>query len=513
MIVLRGDKISMCIKVLAVAGILAFLQGACASHKMEGPPGGAATPPSFRCADDRAFIPPFPILEEIPPIPERLTQDEAIRIALRQSPNLEAVFAHIRAAEARIMQAKAPYYPSFDFSAEAGWNKSSSTVPKFSAELDPIGWGKDQDRYRTTGAALSALWVLFDAARRPRLQASESSWLETQRAYEDARRLLILAVEEVFNNVLLVKEFKEVAISDLEFNRTLYDITNERYEMGGATWSDVLNFRIRAEAADSQEVAAEGDLRVALSILTELMGLRATLAIENIRPPEWIDNATKSNANETAEKTLDLLLDWAPNPEEELDHALKYRPDLEALRQSIRTAESVVEEARGGYYPLLTFQAESGIEQYHRHESLRASDYASVRLALLWNFFNGFATRGAVRESQAVLDQRKKELESQWLSVVAEVDQAVAQFESAKKQVQILRGLKKDAGEVRDMINKLYKNGSAPLVRLNEAQADLVNAESGYATAIIDLMLARARLEAATARNIGFYDQVRSESE
>ena len=51
--------------------------------------------------------------------------------------------------------------------------------------------------------------------------------------------------------------------------------------------------------------------------------------------------------------------------------------------------------------------------------------------------------------------------------------------------------------KTRDLVREEYNAGSAELTRLNEAQRDLVNAESNYVSSVIRMADARAQLAAA----------------
>ena len=51
--------------------------------------------------------------------------------------------------------------------------------------------------------------------------------------------------------------------------------------------------------------------------------------------------------------------------------------------------------------------------------------------------------------------------------------------------------------KTRDLVREEYNAGSTELTRMNEAQRDLVNAESNYVSSVIRMANARAQLAAA----------------
>ena len=70
----------------------------------------------------------------------------------------------------------------------------------------------------------------------------------------------------------------------------------------------------------------------------------------------------------------------------------------------------------------------------------------------------------------------------------------------AQAQLALERSNAKLVKQNRDLVEKEYTAGQTSLVRLNEAQRDLTNAQSRLALALVGLRLAWQNLDAATGK-------------
>jgi outer membrane protein TolC len=484
----RGDSSPCaCGRLLAAALLAAALcglpAGCGAPEQRTGPDDGAGAP---------AAAPPWsPARAPENPleIPSLLTHDAAVRIALERSPNLHAASARIGAARARITQARAGYFPSFDLSAAASRTKQNfETIQVPDVDLSA--------RYWSYSATLSGSWVLFDGlAREARVLGTKASWLESVSAYEDARRLLIQAVDLAYNTALLARENIRIAEADAGFNKELLEETRLKVEAGSASLSERHNFEIRLNAASSQLISAQNELSIAMAVLAELMGLPGTTE------PTSIALAPLGEESED---------DLAPPHElEELAFALRSRPDLDALRHAIKTSEAQVDENRAANLPTVFLQGEYGYRRLDNPHFDQDDLTGTGSLNLAWNLFNGFSDRAGIQAARFATEQKRKELAAQWLAVISEVRQAVAQVAASQAQLILQRENHRLTLDTRDLVLKEYQAGQASLVRLNEAQRDLIEAEGNLSLARIAVRQVWNNLHAATARNLYVKGEIR----
>ena len=125
-----------------------------------------------------------------------------------------------------------------------------------------------------------------------------------------------------------------------------------------------------------------------------------------------------------------------------------------------------------------------------------------------WTIFNGFIRYNTMREYQANLAAAEYSVAAQWFTVVGEVRAAYANYVQAVRQTRFYEKIRKLSLEQRDLVNEEYSAGNAELTRLNEAQRDLVEAESNLASSYIRVQNAKAQLDSAVGANTAeFYMQ------
>ena len=90
---------------------------------------------------------------------------------------------------------------------------------------------------------------------------------------------------------------------------------------------------------------------------------------------------------------------------------------------------------------------------------------------------------------------------SAWLGVVNDVRTAYANYDINIKQANLYFAIRKLVFEQRDLVQAEYDAGQAEIVRLNEAQRNVVSAEGKLVQALANVQKARAQLEAAANIN------------
>jgi outer membrane protein TolC len=104
------------------------------------------------------------------------------------------------------------------------------------------------------------------------------------------------------------------------------------------------------------------------------------------------------------------------------------------------------------------------------------------------------------QEAKARLRELEHSLEGAKINITSEVQTVLARVDSAQQQLLLQRRNAKLVQRNRDLVEKEYKAGVGSLVRLNEAQRDLIQAQVSLAKAQAALRQAWYDLETATGR-------------
>lgn len=454
--------------------LLTVLIGGCYSYK---PPPKAISGTSYTGITPKQH-------NKLPEECTELTLDKAKQIALANNPGYLATRHSMAAANARFYKSLSGYVPTI--SANYDWNESKYTPANRGGIGKNHGGGT---RTVTKTGTLTGRWLVFNGLMRTMdMLAAKHQDNQSEALNRDARRLLIESLTIAYNNVLLAKENIRIAKADELFNTQLHEETKLKFEAGAVPLSDVLNFEIRVNTAKNSVIDEEYNFFTARSILAELMGFTSGILPEDVFPP------LKAKEDQFS---LDVGV--------YLDTALQSRPDLKAYREALSAAEYNVYSKWGAFSPTLSLDTtwgysrtdNAGYSGRYNFRSKRRNATFNYGFEAEWVLFNGGERIADLREAQANLAEEQANLTEKWLSVVAEVRQAYQDRVRRSKQIKIYKENLSLVTKNRDLVEESYKAGNTSITRLNEAQNDLVNADSSYTSSIIDLENSKVKLNSA----------------
>ncbi len=421
-----------------------------------------------------------------------LDLETAQATALGQNPSVEAATQRVRQAKERIDQAKSAYWPRLDASASASRIELSNNAKERASAGFPAVPGarfetdSPEDYYN---ADLTASWIVFDGFERKfNTSAAVFGYQETKASRREIQRLLLSAVSQAYYNALLARENIRIAEADGVFNRRQLDDAQARLRVGTGSLSDVLNFEVQINTAKSNLIAANRSYQVALHGLASLMG------VPDARFEPELQLAP-------LDKEIPAEPD-APSAEPLIDIAQKFRPDLIGAEFAVLRSDSRIGVEKSNFYPTLSL---AGVLDGERDNSgrLSANDFGNtVALRLSYDIFTGGLYRARLNEARYAKKEAEKNYEETLIAVKAEIREALANLSSAREQLVLQRSNALLVGKNRDLVEKEYAAGQTSLVRLNEAQRDLIGAEARLALALVSLGRARQEVEAATGEII-----------
>ncbi len=397
-------------------------------------------------------------------------------IAIQGNPSLQATRTRIEQAFSVVSQKKAAWMPSVDASASLARVDSSANS----------GTADENERY---ASSLSASLTLFDGFNRTYSLASakyaESSATEAEK---EARRLLLFNVSQGYFTLQSAMENLAIAESDREYNTRLLTEAQAKYDAGAGTMSDVLNFKIAVNNAKTSLTTTRREISRARVALAVLMGA------EQARLPDGLSLAPLPEQGP-----------WSnPLPLEETlkESALSRRPDLAQAELSIKQADAAIKVAQSGYYPTVDL---TGSLSGNRDGSatFEQDDFgSSVGVNVSFNLFSGGQTRAKVAENRAALREAQYTRQSTTLAIKQEVADAMATFTAAKEAVVLQKETVAFTSQSRGLVEQEYLAGTSTVVKLNEAQNNLVAAQGNLVTARVALVTAWESIQKVTGLNL-----------
>lgn len=415
----------------------------------------------------------------------------AAKIAVADNPTLSAARARVEQAREVLNQARSAYWPRVDLTASGTRVTTSDTEFQGQSTFYDViyqasyGTSYDQtlDYYK---AGLAASWVLFDGfARKFSTAAAAYGEQAVAAAREDTRRLLLQSVTGAFLSAQLSLENIAIAKADEAFNLRQLTEAKLRYEVGTGALSDVLNFEVKVNTAQFNRIVAERTYQTDRIALAALLGVPHAQLPENtqLAPLEVVTSARMEK----------------PQFDKSLEAALARRPDLAQSDRTVQQAEAAAKAKKADYYyPTLSLAA-SYDGQRVEDLDFGSDDFGnSVGLNLSFNIFAGGLYRAQYQEARARLSEAEKGREKARIDVASQVHATIEGLLAAQKQFLLQQKNAELVQKNRDLVEKEYKAGVGSLVRLNEAQRDLIAAQVRLALAQTTLHQAWYDLKSAT---------------
>lgn len=414
-------------------------------------------------------------------------------IALAANPNMAAARARVEQARARVEQAAAAWWPSLDLSGGGSRQRLAESGTRLDPAMAALLGGSTDRTLEVYNAGLQATWVLFDGFYRrfKRLQA-EYDEQSAAAGLVDSRRLLVGAVAEAFVNTQLAQTNTDIYRADETFYLRQLEDAENRYNVGAGPWGDILNIKVQLNAART------GVLRSQREFEASGYGLAALMGLAEARFPDGL----RLQAQDRQEDP--------PAPQEDADTLIREaraaRPDIRRLESVVRGAEAATGMARAPFYPRV--QAVGAVEGAREGDpGLDDENFGNtVGVQLAWNLYAGGADRARVTEARQARREAAYTLAGLRNEVAGEIRRDLALLASAAEQVRLQRETVALVEENRQLAQNEYEAGESPLIRLNEAQRDLVATYGRLALALAARDLAAQRLLAATGRNLAGFD-------
>jgi len=335
-------------------------------------------------------------------------------------------------------------------------------------------------------------WIVFNGFERKFANAQARFGLhETEALQLEAQRILMSAVAQAYYAAQLARENIAIAEADQGFNERLLKEAKASRREGAASLSDELNFEVRANAARAQLIRTRSTHRGALIALAEL------LALPDAEFPEGTELA------ELGEETFEDL--EAPSAAPLIDTAFGLRPDLNQSALAVKRARAAVGQSRAPFFPTIVASASK--------DALRTNDIdfgeddfsTTVGVSVSYTLFAGGRNVAGYNEAKAARSEAERYREQTELAVASEVRRAIEDLTAAQESVVLQRDNAQLVQRNRDLVEKEYDAGVVSLVRLNEAQRDLVEAQGTLALARVALQQAWHDVRTATGQTIAAF--------
>lgn len=422
---------------------------------------------------------------------ETLDLVSAKSIALAQNPSLEAAVQRVAQARQQVKQATSAYWPQLDLSGSAAHvdmsdNSYDANLAQAKA-INPFAKIYNPEDYNSAG--LKATWLLFNGFEREYShKAAKYGTRAGEHGLQDAKRLILSAVVQAYYNALLAKEDIRIAEADAAFNQRLMKEAHARLDLGAGSLSDALNFEIAVHGATAQLINGSRAYEIAM------LGLGAVLGIND---PDFAKTVKIPPLEKESEKDM-----TTPDAEALLQVAETMRPDIQQAKASVDQARASIGAAKAKFYPTIAASVSRDVSRENDSGYEGEDVEQTAALSFSYNLFAGGLHRAGLAKAKAAKREAEAGLNQALIDAASDVRTSAATVEFTQKQLALQNKTAILVRENRDLVEKEYQAGQASLVRLNEAQKDLIQVESNLARVRVQLRQAWFQLLTSTGQSL-----------
>ena len=390
--------------------------------------------------------------------------------------------ASLDAAQYRLDQTYALRRPSVSLAVSG--SRSISRTPDSSTQ------SSTSDAY---GATVNGSQPLFNRANDKTIAQGEKS-LEVARAdFESAEQDLIVRVSQSYFDVLAAQDALATAQSSLKAIAELVASAKRNFEVGTATITDTREAQARYDLARATQIQADNDLITKRIALDQLVG-RTNVAPEQLAVPVVLPTIAPANVD-----------DWVARADSE-------HPLVRKARLGLEIARLETEKANAGNLPTVTLTA-----SYGRGEATSSGTFvpfgapgsvsfssstpttnAGVALTLNMPLFAGYAIQNRVKETLALEDKSRNDLDAARRGVAQATRTAFYGVRSGAAQVAAFEAAESSSKLALEATELGFKVGVRVNIDVLNAQAQLYTTQTQLAKARYDVLMAGLKLRQAS---------------
>ena len=398
----------------------------------------------------------------------------------------DAAFASARASLAagmeRIPQARSLLLPQVGLS--GGLSKADNeTTPWNVGALTTVGGnvrvGTGTFNERTTQHTLALTQPLFRWDRWQTYEQSKLAQAQAEAQFAQAQQDLITRVSQAYFDVLAAQDTLELINAQKTATTEQLASAKRNFEVGTQTITDTHEAQAAYDLVVAQEFAALNDLENKRSALQAIIGTTPA-ALATLKPGVVL-----------AAPQPAAIEPWVTSAETQ-----NYGVTVAQLNYEVSKRE--ISKSRSGHYPTLDLNASAARIKVSGSSNQSASqDNKAIGIAYSIPIFSGFGVTSRVRESIALEDKAKNDLESTRRNAANGARQAFLGVNSGLAQVKALQAAEVSSTSALES-NKLgYQVGVRINIDVLNAQRQLYSTRRDLSRARYDTIMNGLRLKAA----------------
>lgn len=393
--------------------------------------------------------------------------DEALAAAYSTNPTLRAGRAQLRAVNEGVPQALSNWRPTVTVTGSAGRQRTDSKTSSSSTDNT------------TTPLAASATisQPLYRGGRTIAETARAENEILAQRAILDSvEQSILLRAATAYMDVWRDQSVLELNINNERVLLRQLEASQDRFEVGELTRTDVAQSETRLAVATADRIAAEGSLSTSRAIFQEVVGVAPTLLAA---PPP--------------------LTGLPGGLEETVQAAIAGNPDVLAATFAEKAAQKRVREVLGELLPTISLDASVS---HVKETSLSGSESneAQVLATISVPLYQQGAVSSRVREAKQISNQRRLEIDEVRRRQEQEAVSAWRALETARAQSRSFEAGVRSAEIALEGVRQENLVGARTVLDILDAEQELLDAKVNLVRSQRDAVATGFQVLAAAGR-------------
>ena len=334
--------------------------------------------------------------------------------------------------------------------------------------------------FSSLSANLSAVQPLYRPANmanyRQGLKQAELATAQLKTAEQD----LIIRVSQAYFDVLASRDSLTFVQAQKTAVAEQLAAAKRNFEVGTSTITDTREAQARYDLVLAQEIAAENDLRVKKLALDLLVGNNNTEPKSLVLPVQ-LQTPQPADINTWVMQSAEL------------------HPAIAQSRVALDIAKLEVNKAEAGHKPTLDLTAGFSPTRYNNGYTSTQIDTNATSISLNFNMplFAGFATQNRIKETLALEDKARADVETIERNVAQATRTAYLGLQSGLGQVNALAAAEASSQSALDANQLGYKVGVRINIDVLNSQSQLYQTKRDLAKARYDVLVGQLKLRQA----------------
>jgi len=339
------------------------------------------------------------------------------------------------------------------------------------------------DTSMSSGVAVNGRYPLFNRANGLTIEQARKSLITAQADLDSAEQDLVVRVAQAYFDVLAAQDALATTRASKAATSEQLASAKRNFEVGTATITDTREAQARFDLGTFQELAAENDLRSKSIALDTLVG-RTGVQPKPLLVPVVLPAPQPASAEE-----------WVTTADQQ-------HPTVRRARVGLEVAQLETSKARAAELPTVDAVASVGGSDFRgsKYSSSGFTNTASVGVQLNWPLYTGGSTQNRIKETLALEDKARNELEAARRGVGQGTRVAYFGVQSGLAQVRALEAAEASTKLALEATQLGYKVGVRVNLDVLNAQSQLFTTQRDLAKARYDVVMGSLKLRQAAGQ-------------